>query len=441
MLSPLTSSLHPLDPASADEDAAQPLPPIHAAVISGDHEAVAQLRREGRRINELDQHRRSPLDVLDAMRGIDDRARSMMRMALLESLNPTAPRGYMKPEALHGTPWGMEVLQSKALMGGVNDKKGGSQSLEGQVFFSDRTTESDGDKTTRKDFRVKPRIYAVGSGRSASNAFSRAAQHRLTQVMLNTLNNGKPLQTTASACTIDVTDLRHIGNQERATWLQVFLHDSYIMKVGGKPLINTPLDQHVSTLKLPATITLRSGERTKILKDGELASFYHHAASALQHELENGKAPYLGLLNQGSIVRVIFGFEKINNLSSHEIRSPLKNKVQKYSYQPHSHPLSGSASGGKLKEIEVHDLEDLATLCLGCAVKGIALPRDVVIRIKGHKKVQAEYLDLQQFGRFQDAVLKHAAHLSGGQKLSDQSLEHLQTINADIRSSNLKSFL
>jgi len=79
---------------------------LHAAVVKRDSEAVARLRNEGLRANTLNVEGRSPLDALENMRDIDERSRSSLHMALLQSLNPTAPLGYTKPEALHGTALG-----------------------------------------------------------------------------------------------------------------------------------------------------------------------------------------------------------------------------------------------------------------------------------------------------------------------------------------------
>jgi hypothetical protein len=410
--------------------------PLHTAVANRDVEQIAQLRKEGSRANQLDEQRRSPLDVLDTMRDIDERSRSGLRMALLQSLNPTAPVGHMKPEALHGTPWGLEIIRSGALKGGVNDAKGGNQSLEGRVFFSDRTAESPTEKTTRSNLRVKARLYAKGDGLNTSNASSRAQQHRLTQVMLRALENGKPLPANEMNPTLTIVDPEH-AHQEAAAWLQRFLHASYIMKGTSKQFTQAPLDQHTSALTMPASITLKTGEQITKLEGDDLAQFYRQAAGNLRHDLENGKAPYLSLLNQGVIVPVVFGFEKINNLSTHTIRSGLRNIPKDYSYQSNDHPLAGSAQGGKVKEIEVRNLQDLATLCLGCAAQGVELPHNIAVRIKTHKKDKAEYLDTEKIVRFRDGVLAHAAQQIDDGPLADQDLEHLQQINASLRDVDL----
>ena len=115
-MNPIRNSPSFIPPAhSPATQAPSPGTALHAAVVSRDSKAVAQLRNEGARANKLDAQGHSPLDVLDTMRDIDERSRSSLRMALLQSLNPTAQLGYTKPEALHGTPWGLEILQSGAL--------------------------------------------------------------------------------------------------------------------------------------------------------------------------------------------------------------------------------------------------------------------------------------------------------------------------------------
>lgn len=422
--------------------AEEPTPgnPMHSAVVSRDSKAVARLRNEGVRANTLNAQGHSPLDVLGNMRDIDERSRSSLRMALLQSLNPTAPLGYAKPEALHGTPWGLEILQSGALKGGVNDAKGGGPAaLEGKVFFSDRTRESATDETTRADLRSKARVYAAGKGMHPSNAYSRALQHRMTQVILHALDNGKAIPTSNIKPTIEVNsqDQLHI---EGAAWLQRLLHAGHINKTGGRKFLNATLDESLNSLKLPGSLALKADDQVKELKGEELNRFYHRAASELQRSLENGKAPYLGLLNQGAIVPLVFGFEKLNNLSTHEIQYPSKTK--QYSYQDGDHPLSGSPEkGGKLKEVEVRSLGDLATLCLGCAIKGVELPAELLVRIKGRNGSQAQYLDAQKIATFRQKLAAKVAEQAGEQPLPALGLHQLQEINSRIRANDLSGWL
>ena len=412
---------------------------MHSAVVSRDSKAVARLRNEGAKANTLNAQGHSPLDVLDNMRDIDERSRSSLRMALLQSLNPTAPLGYAKPEALHGTPWGLEILQSGALKGGVNDAKGGTQSLEGKVFFSDRTRESATDETTRADLRSKPRMYAEGKGMHPSNAYSRAQQHRMTQVILHALDNGKTLPASTMAPSIEVASPEQL-HTEGAAWLQRLLHAGYISKTAGRKFIDAPLDEHLDSLKMPASLALKSGGEVTELRGEELNRFYHQAASELQRSLEDGKAPYLGLLNQGSIVPLVFGFEKINNLSTHEIQ--YRASIKQHSYQDAEHPLAGSPeSGGKLKEVEVRSLGDFATLCLGCAVKGVELPADVTVRIKGQNGEKAQYLDAQKITAFRQTLAAQVTEQAGDKPLGSLGLQQLQGINSSIRAHDLREWL
>lgn len=424
---------------SANAETSEASPTLHAAVANRDAEALARLRKDGQRANTLNAEGHSPLDVLDKMRDIDERSRSGLRMALLQSLNPTAPLAYAKPEALHGTPWGLEILQSGALKGGVNDAKGGTQSLEGKVFFSDRTREGSTDTTTRPNLRSKARVYAAGKGLNTSNAHSRALQHRMAQVILHALNNGKALPSNAMAPTLDIADPEQLPG-ESAAWLQRFLHASYINRPVGRKFIGTSLDEHLGDLKMPGSIGLRSGGQVNELRGDDLNRFYHQAASELLRSLEDGKAPYLGVLNRGSIVPLVFGFEKINNLSTHAIQ--YSSDTKHYSYQNKEHPLSGSPeNGGKLKELEVRSLDDFATLCLGCAIKGIELPADLIVRVKGQSGEKARYLDASHAALFRGKLAAEVAAQSGDKPLGTLDLHHLQRINSDIRAKDLSEWL
>lgn len=419
-----------------DVNSQPPASPLHAAVASGDPALVMQLRQKRERANKLDANGQSPLDMLQNMQGLDERSRSGLRMALLQSLNPTAPVGYLKPEALHGSPWGFEILESRALKGGVNDSKGGAQSLEGKVFFSDRTPELVGSDKTRGDLRVKAREYSAGKGALPSNASSRVRQHRLTQAMLS----GRTLQTGAPPMRIQVSHLNDPDSPQVVAWLQNYLHHTYIAKGTEKNFVAASLEHHAAALNLPQALTLEAGGREVTLQGKDLQRLYRHAATGLQQQLEGGKAPFLGLLNQGAIVPLVFGFDKINNLSQHKIHYQMTGNVKQYSYQSETHPLSGSRNGGKLKEIEVRSLADLATLCLGCAAKGVTLPADVLIRVKPQKNVKAQYLDVRKFGQFQQSIRQQVNHVTGG-TLHAQSMEGLQALNTQLRASDLASLL
>ncbi|CAM9275993.1 unnamed protein product [Ectocarpus sp. 12 AP-2014] len=416
--------------------------PVHAAVDKKDSDQIFKARREGNRANVLDDERRSPMDHLDALRDIDERSRSSLRSALLQSLNPTAPRGYMKPEALHGSPWGVEILASGALKGGVNDAKGGSQSLNGQVFFSDRTPERFTDDTTRQNLRGKARTYSRGKGLTSSTAESRAQQHRLTQIMLQSLGSGMQLSFSPVNPTLDLKSPQAI-KEEGADWLQNYLHAAFILRGTARLWLDAPLEQSTKELKLPQTITLTFENGTsQILRGNELTSFYKQAASDLCARLEGGKAPYLALLNQGTVVPIVFGFEKVNNLSTHAISSGVL-APRLYSYQQQSHPLDGSPSGGKLKEIEVRSLADLATLCLGCAIKGARLPESVLIRLKGARSDKAEYLSPAQVKQFQLQVLALAEASDPGDSslpFDSRALSDFQQINTALRKEDFRAY-
>lgn len=411
--------------------------PIHAAVASHDSERVLQARKEGQRANALDHERRSPMDALDTMRGIDERTRSGLRSALLQSLNPTAPAGYMKPEALHGSPWGLEILASGALKGGVNDAKGGAQSLNGRVFFSDRTPESASDTTTRENLRTKARGYSRGVGINASNASSRAQQHRLMQIIECSSDKNLALSLSYKPVTLGIKNPADIQS-EGAAWLQAFLHNSIIVMGRAKPLLDKPFEESVKAVKLPETMTLTfEGSPDRTLRGKELQSFYKQSAGELRNALENGKAPYLSLLNQGTVVPMVLGFEKVRNLSSHSISATMGNASKQYSYQDKDHPLCGSAEGGRLKELEVRSLADLATLFLGCEVKGTSLPDDLLVRVK-EAGTKADYLNPAQRDKFREKIMAQAAQL-----LPEDSNTALATlpINAQLRSEDLRAYL
>ena len=115
----------------------------------------------------------------------------------------------------------------------VNDAKGGAQSLEGKVFFSDRSPESDTDATTRSNLRSKARIYSAGKGVQTTNAFSRALQHRMTQVLMHRLNSNQSLHLLSMNVNLLIADHHRVA-KESVEWLQRFLHVKYclVLEIG-----------------------------------------------------------------------------------------------------------------------------------------------------------------------------------------------------------------
>ncbi len=152
------------------------------------------------------------------------------------------------------------------------------------------------------------------------------------------------------------------------------------------------------------------------------------------------------MVNNGKIVPMVFGFGKIDDLKNHTVPVLTRgNGVRNFSYQTENHPLGGSAKGGKLKEIELCNLQDLATLSLTCMAKGVKIPADTLIRInptpreKRNDNLRARYLDPQQLDGFQQklvATLKENNH-----EIQNASLKDLQQFNQDLRNMDLNALL
>ncbi|WP_143178006.1 ankyrin repeat domain-containing protein [Cystobacter ferrugineus] len=423
--------------------------PLHQAVLDKDIDQVRALISAGVRPTALDESRRSPLDLLDSM-SLDPSTKQQLRHELLVSKNPTAPTHYTKWEAGHGSPWGLEILGSGELKGGVNDAKGGAESLEGMVFFSDRTPERSTDSTTRDNLRSKARLYAEGKGTKPSSAVNRALQYKMTQAMQAATDKGTQLNLTQKPIQISVDSMDEVRAAIK-TQMQSILTDNSFVLPG---LTKMSPEQISSKLKFPSEITVssRDGAERKIIGD-ELARLYAELGGELKSDLENGKAPFLGLINNGAIVPMVFGFEKISGLKSHTISGAPNEAPKQFSYQNKNHPLGGSEAGGKLKEIELRDLKDLATLQLGCLAKGIEIPPDVVIRInpaagiKSRTGVKAQYLTRDQVEGFNSRLLQEiasATQLPPGEvsaALAKAPISRLQTINGDLRERPLDTFV
>ncbi|ATB42311.1 hypothetical protein CYFUS_007789 [Cystobacter fuscus] len=422
---------------------------LHQAVLEKDIDKVRALISAGVRPTALDESRRSPLDLLDSM-SLDPSTKQQLRHELLASKNPTAPAHYTKWEAGHGSPWGLEILVSGELKGGVNDAKGGAESLEGMVFFSDRTPERSTDSTTRANLRNKARLYAEGKGTKPSSAVNRALQYKMTQALQEAADKGTPLELTKKPIQINVDSMDE-AHAALKTQMQSILTDNSFLLPG---LAKMSPGQISSKLKFPSEITISSrdgGERK--IAGSELAELYAKLGGELKSELENGKAPFLGLINNGAIVPMVFGFEKLSGLKSHTISGAPNEAPKQFSYQNKNHPLGGSETGGKLKEIELRDLKDLATLQLGCLAKGVEIPPDVVIRIspaagiKSRTGVKAQYLTREQVEGFNSRLLQEiasATRLPPGEvsaALAKAPISTLQTINGSLRERPLDTFV
>lgn len=411
--------------------------PLHQAVESEDAEKITQLRHEGQRPILLNSQRESPIDVLDKKTHLDKTLRDKLHNSLLKSLNPTAPAGYKKPEALHGTPWGLEILKSGALKGGINDAKGGRQSLEGKVFFSDRTPETENSNTTRTNLRAKPRIYGRGASMQISGAASRAIQHRMSMVLNQQLCQGRVLNYNTSSTTINLNS--HTDESEAlASWLQNLIYAQTLTQPKRKlaAMDDTKLE---NILKFPLELKITHPNGTKDIYAGDtLTAKIAQTAAMLQNVLEAGKAPLLSMINRGEVIPIVFGFGKITDLKVHQVDSVTASDAKLYCYQDNNHPLAGTDKGGRLQEIELRNVADLATLMLGCQAQQITIPSDVLIRLRPSSG-QAQYIDGQQLASFNRQL--NDSLPSDCVSPREASITQLQTLNHHLRQQPLEKFL
>jgi hypothetical protein len=434
----LTTALPPraaLPSTSTTDAVEQNAHPLHSAVLHGDLEAIARLVQQkdaqGHRwLSTLNADRQSPLDLVNTL-PFPDAKKEEIRSALLKSHNPSAPQGYTKPSAFHGTPWGVEILKSGELLPGVNDPKGGALSLEKQVFFSDRTPASDTDSTTRPHLRTKARSYAEGKAIDENGAANRLAQHALAKSLLTKADSSAQQSTPTSSAEPSVAAGDDIGHAVKAHVASEIAEKTYpkIFETKGQP--NKRMLEAISArTQFPQELQIERADGGHEVVGGEkLQQAYRQALQDIVNERETGKAPLLGLLNEGVVVPVVFGFERLEGLSSHPI-----DEVE-YSYQSEPHPLAGAENGGKLKEIEVQNLSDLATLVLGALVKEAQFPEDVMIRVKarGKNAAQAQFLTPEQLNAFKAQVERRIHALPGDTSLADRPLEELQTLNRTLR--------
>jgi hypothetical protein len=385
------------------------------------------------------------------MTDVDVSTRREMRNALLASQNPTAPAGYVKPEAFHASSWGAEILVTGELRGGVNDAKGGAQSLEGKVFFSDRTPANDGHMRTRSSLRSKARHYAEGTGLRSSSPANRALQYRMMLALEHATANGGTWNTTDKPLCMKMEAVSPaVLENKMKTELQDLATNLGFVE---QNLVGLPLGELADKVELPCKITVVSpgGDQLADIGGKELLDLYARASASLKADLENGKAPYLSLINDGKVVPLVFGFEKVARLKTHTIVSKFtKANDKNYSYQDEAHPLAGSARGGKLKEVEVKSMQDLATLTVGLLAKGASLPDDIVIRVNPHPKrvkaqtgARAEYLTMDQVKGFQTNLAQHLAEMEGIQqeavpgRIAQAPIAVLQNIIGRVRGLDL----
>lgn len=429
-------------------------PELHQAVLAKDVSKVRTLISEAaqtdkRPIDELDELKRSPIDLLDAM-SLDPVTSKELRHELLASKNPTAPDKYEKWEAGHGSPWGIEILRSKKLLAGVNDPKGGNESLEKMVFFSDRTPEHSNDKNTRSNLRIKARSYASGKGYKSSSAANRALQYRMSQAIKECINTKQALSLTGAQ--VIATAGPKSEDEALKEQLQERLTTSAMTILNAHTLSLVDLGKK---LKLPCFISISSKADTHVYDDKDkLTALYAQLADYLISDLEGGKAPFLGMINSGKIVPMVFGFEKISGLKTHSISGNSEMGPSRFSYQSEDHPLDGSNAGGRLKEIEMNDLMDLATLMLGCLAWGVEIPQNVVFRINPYSKLEksknqkkALYLTGEQIKVFNTRI---RLEIANAEKLNIDdvptalkgfSIPKLQDINAKLRNLPLDTFI
>ncbi|MEK6347844.1 MAG: hypothetical protein V4764_10220 [Burkholderia sp.] len=410
---------------------------LHEAVARQDIDGVRTLIGAGAKLNKLDTQRRTPLDVLDGL-GASRAVGTALRRELLKPRNPAAPDGHSKPEALHGSPWGFEILESKALAGGQHAPKGGHSSLEGMVFFSTRTPESPTSASVRADWRAGPRRYAKGSASSSNSPAQAGIRYQLAGAVLDRAGSPASWQPTADPQRYDASTTAELAAQ-----LTQELRTAMFVMAQRTPANNAEaLERSVEQLPLRASVLMckPGGERVRI--DGDaLRTLYRDAAAGIKVQQEQSDSmPYLCLMNRGQIVPVVFGFEKVEGLSMHTLASG-----KQHAYQEAVHPLAGSEQGGRLTEIEVGSREDLATLSLACLARGVEIPPGAVVRINpppGEKRkagVRADYLNAEQVQQFHATLAQQVSALTGapsgqaGQALSAMPVATLQDVNDRAR--------
>ncbi len=315
-------------------------------------------------------------------------------------------------------------------MGGQHAPKGGHGSLEGMVFFSTRSPEKASSSHVRDDLRSGPRRYAKGSSSSVNSP----AQAGLRYQMANTL-----AARAASAESWQPTARSQSYHAESSVELIAHLAVELQREIGIQGQRTAPnhaesFERAMSALPLRESVTMhkRNGEHVRVSGEA-LRGLYGEAAAALQRQHEApGALPYLCLMNRGRVVPVVFGFEKVEGLQTHQLPSG-----KQHAYQPEAHPLSGSSQGGRLTEIEVGSMADLATLSLACLARGVPLPPDVAVRInppaqeKRATGRRAEYLTPQQLRGFQASLAQRAQSIAG--PLSQLPVDTLQYVNDDAR--------
>jgi hypothetical protein len=360
---------------------------LHSAVLDKDENAINLARHNGVRATQLDDNKRSPMDLLRGMQDLDNLKRDSLYQALMESLNPSAPAGYTKPEVFHGSPWGLEILQSKTLKGGANDPKGGSESLEGKVFFSDRTPLTDEDLTVRRCLRQKARKYGEGQGTKEASVFVRGGQLQLLSKFNQWISQGgKPdLSSPALVLELSANNESEVNEAveryiDKKLTLQIYILSGKSSKQIGEGL------------RFARQLNMRvSGNTVGSISGKELEQKIVGSADHLKRKLENGKVPFLNMINSGKSIPIVFGFSHVDGLQTHKITEDDGSPSKNYSYKSSDHPLLGS--DGSLKEIELKNRQDLSTFLLACKVKSIELPEGVVIRLRGERDKKAAYIE------------------------------------------------
>ncbi len=410
---------------------------LHEALAHRDIDGVRTLIAAGAKLNKLDGQRRTPLDVLDSL-GASRAVGTDLRRELLRSRNPAAPAGHSKPEALHGSPWGFEILESKALAGGRHAPKGGHSSLEGMVFFSTRTPESAASQTVRADWRSGPRRYAKGSASSSNSPAQAGIRYQLASTVLDRAGSAESWRPTADAQRYDADTPAQLAEQ-----LTHELRTALFVMAQRTPANNPEaLARSIEQLPLRGSVLMCKGNGERVRIDGDaLRTLYRDAAASIKLQQERSDSmPYLCLMNRGQIVPVVFGFEKVDGLRTHTLASG-----KQHAYQEAVHPLAGSEQGGRLTEIEVGSREDLATLSLACLSRGVEIPPGAVVRINppaGEKRAtgtRAGYLNAEQVQHFHAALAQQVSALAGvgpgqaGPALSAMPVATLQDVNDRAR--------
>jgi len=397
-----------------------------SAIHNNDVEGIKQLIDGGSKPQGVDENGISPANFLinQYQAGkLSKASATKLYKALCSTSNPTAPEGYAKPFARHGT-WNIgDILKSGSLRGTPTPGTHGESYIPEKVFLTTPTPVVDKDFVVRDSRHLARKYGNADIGALAQNndqkaysvyaqAFSLLDKAGVQLASLIKADGPAPrkiyidmLADTNQQTFINDAAVAHLTKTIQANVIGVLYHREI------RNISSAQYQQIFSGIKLPHKIDFVVNHEKEVTH--QVTSGDVHAALAQMRKNSSEHETSLAALNRGAQVPTVLGFSPVTDLKTHQVHELVRALL--HQYRETALPLSGDNNGGKLVELEMRTPEHLSTLLLHAELENYALPKDAVVRLKKQVNDSGKASSVAKDNKSDAQKAEKAVYLSGPQ--------------------------